>query len=507
MNEKPDNYNLLDKNWIPVLWSDGKVNRVEIKKALTQAHKIRQIAASNPMDRVAIIRFLLALLYWCRGSPQNDENSKLAESFPEDWFSKLDENKDCFNLLGDGKRFYQSHVVEPCKNENKDHEVISLIQEIPNGDDKWHFRHSTDKVNGFCQACCALGLLRLPIFTSGEGRGWHQGINGKPPIYFLQIGKTLLETLFLNWKSSKDLGEPAWIQPVLKFTHEQDVPLLTGLTLLARRVWLHDPAKESGFCIGCGSSKIPIIKTCEYQSSGPLENNHWEDPNVIYLENTSKRRSLVALDLTKAGNFRKKSSYFKNASVYSKNKADGFRMDHPYLDFIAVLIGSGKLKPTNKPMTLLIVGFATDKAKNIDVWEQTIYIPPNSLMPEITQYLIYQWKDEGFKLPRDFSYKKEKERESNRKHHEFASLVVSIRQHIEGRLTNRIGKMLSGGEEAWQEAALEYRPMMEVIAKSLSPGFTTAAVQRRQQIENTIPDMRPKTEAEKKPRRKKGGNK
>ena len=39
-----------------------------LRRSLKQA-RIRQIAASNPMDRMAILRFLLALLYWCKGNP------------------------------------------------------------------------------------------------------------------------------------------------------------------------------------------------------------------------------------------------------------------------------------------------------------------------------------------------------------------------------------------------------------------------------------------------------
>ena len=106
-------YNLLEEKWIPVLWKDGHSSRVGIIEALTQAGRIRQIAASNPMDRLAILRFLLALLYWCKGNPPDDKDS--ISSFPPDWFKKLDENKDCFNLLGEGKRFYQRNLWQKGK--------------------------------------------------------------------------------------------------------------------------------------------------------------------------------------------------------------------------------------------------------------------------------------------------------------------------------------------------------------------------------------------------------
>jgi len=46
-------YNLLDEKWIPVLYRDGRWDRVGIRKALADAGRIRQIAASNPMDRIA----------------------------------------------------------------------------------------------------------------------------------------------------------------------------------------------------------------------------------------------------------------------------------------------------------------------------------------------------------------------------------------------------------------------------------------------------------------------
>jgi hypothetical protein len=55
MNEKSPNYNLLEEEWIPVLRTNGKFERVGIIKALTEAGTIRQIAASNPMDNVALL--------------------------------------------------------------------------------------------------------------------------------------------------------------------------------------------------------------------------------------------------------------------------------------------------------------------------------------------------------------------------------------------------------------------------------------------------------------------
>src|SRR5438128_1708177 len=114
-------FNLLDEEWIQVLRATGKVDRVGITTALTEAGRIREIAASNPMDRVALLRFLLAVLYWCRGNPaaqaEKDRTSADAE-FPAGWFAKLEEHRDCFNLLGAGKRFYQNPEYQGQKAEH-----------------------------------------------------------------------------------------------------------------------------------------------------------------------------------------------------------------------------------------------------------------------------------------------------------------------------------------------------------------------------------------------------
>ena len=83
-------FNLLEEQWIPALRHNGDVQRVGVRTALTEAASIRQLAASNPMDNVAILRFLLAVLYWCRGSPRDHDNDRKSDLLPAEWLAKLD---------------------------------------------------------------------------------------------------------------------------------------------------------------------------------------------------------------------------------------------------------------------------------------------------------------------------------------------------------------------------------------------------------------------------------
>lgn len=468
------NYNLLEEKWIPVLWKTGNTHRVGIIEAITQADRISQIAASNPMDRVAVLRFLLALLYWCQGNPP-DKFSDV--SFPPDWFEKLHDNKDCFKLLGEGKRFFQ-YRVGPGNDEKLS--ANYLIQEVPTGINFWHFRHSIDKTNGLCPACCAMGLLRLPLFATSGGRGKPPGINAKPPIYVIPLGSSLAEALRMSWQqvSSLNLGTPAWEKPDLQFPKTGEIPLLTGLTWLPRRVWLDIPKEPEAKCISCGY-KRHLIRQCVFAGIGSTKSDEgrtWNDPHVIP---DSK-------DVMKPGN-----------ALGSPDAAAG--------QWAKITAGILHGQKANKRRRLWVVGFATvQNDKYLEAMEYEITLPcaPDDQKVQQDIEKIDMWRKEYLNLIRKVKPKEI----SSRKHIEVPSMVAAIRPYVEGIVSAKAGELITGGEDAWEQAAREYRPMMAAIAKSLSPGYTTAALQRRKQIEDAKPHMGPNTEKSKKSGRKKGGD-
>jgi len=481
------NYNLLDYGFIPVIWSDGRPERIGIKTALAEAGRIRQIAASNPMDNVALLRFLLAVLYWCKGLPPNQgELDKIlaAGQFPSDWFAKLDQHQDCFNLLGDGKRFYQDKAAR------RPRTTTELLQEIPTGNNFRHFRHSSDGDEGLCPACCALGLLRMTLFSVSGLPNLKSGINGTPPIYVLPIGPSLLRTLSLNWIPYENLGDPTWAQLSDPQPNGDPVPFLRGLTTLARRVWLHEPTCPGGVCMGCGDKQSELLRTCEFQTAGIQHNELWNDPHVIYIRKAKKgdnkqvRKALTSPDLTKRF----------------------FRLDKPWSLLLSEIVSSGKHNSDSESTRLLLVGFATDKAKNVDVWERVCELPPNPAAKQADSPAaarIATWDKEGKRLSRRITPKG-----SNTGGSEYIATIAAIRPHVEATVSSAIANLLARPEQSWPNAAGEYGPMMSAAAKSLSPGFTTRVLQRRNQIANALPDMAPRPAAKPhKPKAKKGGEK
>jgi hypothetical protein len=233
---------------------------------------------------------------------------------------------------------------------------------------------------------------------------------------------------------------------------------LCGLTLLPRLVFLHDPVKVTSKCILCGE-KTSIIHTCQLQTAGRQENEYWNDPHVFYLD-LKPRKSLRALDLV---------------------KSKPFRFDRPWHDLLSRIIEA------RETASFLAVGFASDKAKYVDVWERSIDLPSKDLIPETVVSSINRWRKDSSDLDREIRPRDEKGAARKRKHPEFLSLVNSIRPHVEHTVSGRISELIQGGDKAWERAAEEYGPLMKSVAVSLAPGCTATALRRRTQIAEARP--------------------
>ena len=297
-------YNLLDEPWIPVLGTNGKPCRKGIRDALTQAGRIRQIAASNPMDNVALLRLLIAVLHWCKPNADEEEIAKLqrpgATALPEEWLTKLDCESARFDLLGTDAGFYQNHKawteVEQKTKTGKAkaggdqagvRPVTDLLQELPSGTNTAHFRHTRDMRDGLCPACCAIGLVRLPAFATsgkhGKERQKPAGINGPTPVYGVTSGASLLDTLLLNWPlDGVGDDEPSWgaTEPT-----KSNLGPLRAFTWQPRTVWLERPEAEQpeGTCCSCGRRSHLIYRIAFLPGwDRPFKNRPWpDDPHVL----------------------------------------------------------------------------------------------------------------------------------------------------------------------------------------------------------------------------------
>jgi len=285
MNVKPPNYNLLVEQWIPVLMTDGKYGRVGIRDALTQAGRIRQIAASNPMDNVALLRLLLAVLQWCKPSLADQERDALegAVGIPEDWVrGKLGvegEDSPAFNLLGRSARFFQDQTQS---GEAPNRRVSDLFAYLPADTEINHFRHVQDRTVALCPACCAVGLVRLSACAMQGGQGKSPSINNAPPVYFLPVGDSLFGTLELGWPLQGEAcgDHPAWEAG----GSSGGIGILEGFTWQPRAVWLGPLVEHAGrTCARCGAGG-PLISELVFKKgrSRKGDGRAWRDPHVAW---------------------------------------------------------------------------------------------------------------------------------------------------------------------------------------------------------------------------------
>jgi hypothetical protein len=279
-------FSLLDEEWIPVLWTNGEPGRVGIVRALTEARRIRQIAASNPLDNVALLRFLLAVLHWCKPNPTPDELAQLEGDggIPEDWQGKLVKHRDAFNLLGEGKRFYQDATFRSeCSRT-----VGDLRTDLPTGTTIAHFRHLRDLAYGLCPACCAGGLIRFCAFATAYGGGsYTSAVNGQSPAFALAEGRTLLRTIVLNALESAPSGRPPpWLIDEGP-GEEDDLEAVTVLAWRSRRVWLGEAADWGSSCACCGDQG-PTVREMAFTGGWKLpfakstQKKFWkDDPHLV----------------------------------------------------------------------------------------------------------------------------------------------------------------------------------------------------------------------------------
>lgn len=469
MPEKPGSFNLLTESWIPVLFLDGTIRHVGILEALMKADRIREIAASNPMDRLGVLRFLLALLYWCKGNPPTDPQGMVAKGFPSECFARLDERQDAFNLLGEGKRFFQYRSLSGGKPPGE-RAIFNLLHEIPNGTNHRHFLHVTEGIEGVCPACCAMGILRQPVFATSGGRGYAPGINGTPPLYAVPLGTNLAETLVNSWtpSTSTDLGVPAWDQPDQSLPPSGEVPPLLGLTWISRQLWLGDPDPEPELCLSCGRPGHLIRHTVMAPAGSPKTDGDgpgriWRDPHVLHTED-------------------------RKGNPYPLSARDPIPASDAASGQWTRIVGAALKHRAEERLqqSFWIVGFATDKAKYLEAVEYRLDLGSGTDTTEAVAGKLLRWQQQVAGLGKRLV---PKNKSSHRKHEEIRPLVDGIRPHVERTVAAEAGRLAGGDDTAWAEAADAFRPLMGAVSRSLAPGFTTSAVERRQKVSRVRPEI------------------
>ena len=292
-----DSFNLWQQPWIDLERPDGTVIRQGIRDTLLDAHQIRGIFSTSPLEIVGIHRLLTAILQDMVHPSSSRDIQKLWQSgrVPSDQLDEFGERfAGRFDLFSPDQPFMQTRDLPlvPTKGTPKK-PVTYLAPELPCATAVAHYHHVLDAQQSFCPTCCARGLVVIPAFATSGGAGIKPSINGVPPIYVLPGGRTLFESLVAslilpNYQPQirkMDNDAAWWRRPaqIEKSGEVDSVGYLESLTFPARRVRLY-PARNGEKCSRCGGSSPLVVRemTFEMGLSRPKDSPFWRDPFAAY---------------------------------------------------------------------------------------------------------------------------------------------------------------------------------------------------------------------------------
>lgn len=323
-------FNLWREPWMRVLDRTGERQMLSIEAVLLQAHTLKAFYDPSPLTVASVHRLLAAILqaiYAPRDlthigevldEPQFDAvrirvfGEQYAERFdlfhptapfgqtgdvPLDGWRKpekvkvkkssaADEQASLFAQDAAEQQAGASGKIEPKT-------IAYLLEEVPAGTNRTHFRHVADEAHRLCPACCARSLVTIPAFAKSGGAGIKPSINGVPPVYLLPVGDTIFDSLALslvgkNYRPAivdEARQTAAWngATTIPRSGETNAVGYLESLTFPARRVRLF-PLDDPGHCTHCDQFSPIRVKEMLYEMgwSRPKNAPLWKDPFVAY---------------------------------------------------------------------------------------------------------------------------------------------------------------------------------------------------------------------------------
>lgn len=230
-------FNLIDKEWIPVLDQDSNFHEVGLKDALTRADEWREIYTDSPMQTAALYRLLLALRIAIFPETLSKESNDgwfalwNQGRFAEDRVQQyLEDNRQRFDLFDEKHPFYQDAILraKELKNENKRFEqsiaqTKMFIEETGNAILTSHVFYNSIRL--LDPKTVSRGLVALQLAAPNDGRsmklkdespaGKTNGLLMDSAMFWIR-GNSLFEALMLN--APPDIGiypvddRPNWLR-------------------------------------------------------------------------------------------------------------------------------------------------------------------------------------------------------------------------------------------------------------------------------------------------------
>ncbi len=244
-------FNLIDHDWIPVVDQQLSPHVVSLRALLFQAHNLNAVSGETPLETVALLRLLLAMVYRIVDLPDEDAWAERWQAgngqFPADEIDAYLMRPKIypqFELFGAGPRFFQ-YQPDPKAGVKS---VNSLMPHFAFGNKGTLFdHHRDDELLALTLDEAARALLVAQAFGLGGLSGLEEKFTdgpGSKGILFIIRGANLFQTLMLNlapreFRSDQTDDRPIWEQPD-PFADQRTMPngVMDVLTWPNRRIWL-----------------------------------------------------------------------------------------------------------------------------------------------------------------------------------------------------------------------------------------------------------------------------
>ncbi len=226
----PPTFDLRTEPFLPCLHRDGQVREYSLTDVLTRAHNLLELACDTPLQTVAVLRLLLAVLY--RALPMEDDKEEQWAALWRQETLPIQAITDYLNAQGDGfDLFHPTRPFMQVAGLTTTHSAsIAMLARASVGNNGSIFdNYATDSPSTCKPAQAARLLLTAQAFALGFGRMADAEINGQPlprpyskdaialrGVTLFLSGDSLRQTLLLNMpplSSDAEDALPPWEQP------------------------------------------------------------------------------------------------------------------------------------------------------------------------------------------------------------------------------------------------------------------------------------------------------
>ena len=244
-------YSVLTEPVIPVLMPDGNEKSIGIREAILEAHHIRDVSGSNPLERYAVLRLLIAFTMDMLHPKTGYDREELLQAGCFDsgvldaYVAKCEKGGPRFDLFDPEHPFLQSKFDEKLDSKAKKPAAV-ILHALPSGNNHIFIDHRLADSHRVTVPEAFRALCASYVFCV-SGTAGPSSVNNTPPLFAVMIGRNLFETIVTNMLSEAEAaplpygeGEVAWRKEreIIPKLQVASVSLLEGLTWMPRRITL-----------------------------------------------------------------------------------------------------------------------------------------------------------------------------------------------------------------------------------------------------------------------------